>query len=82
MTDTTHNGWTNYETWRINLEIFDGGYWRDMTPERCQEIVEDIICDNSDNNIVQGWAVAFIQNVNWREIANHLNEMEYEEVTL
>jgi hypothetical protein len=24
MTDKTYNGWTNYETWRINLEIFDG----------------------------------------------------------
>ena len=19
-----YNGWTNYETWRVNLEIFDG----------------------------------------------------------
>ena len=24
MTDKTYNGWTNYATWRINLEIFDG----------------------------------------------------------
>jgi hypothetical protein len=24
MTDTTYNGWTNYATWRVNLEIFDG----------------------------------------------------------
>jgi hypothetical protein len=24
MTDNTYNGWTNYATWRINLEIFDG----------------------------------------------------------
>jgi hypothetical protein len=24
MTDKTYNGWTNYETWRVNLEIFDG----------------------------------------------------------
>ena len=21
---TDYNGWTNYETWRVNLEIFDG----------------------------------------------------------
>ena len=21
---TTYNGWTNFETWRINLEMFDG----------------------------------------------------------
>ena len=21
---TTYNGWTNYATWRVNLEVFDG----------------------------------------------------------
>jgi hypothetical protein len=25
---TQYNGWTNYETWRVNLEMLDG-----MTPE-------------------------------------------------
>jgi hypothetical protein len=24
MTDKTYNGWSNYATWRINLEVFDG----------------------------------------------------------
>jgi len=24
MTNNTYNGWTNYATWRVNLEIFDG----------------------------------------------------------
>jgi hypothetical protein len=24
MTDQKYNGWTNYATWRINLELFDG----------------------------------------------------------
>lgn len=24
MTDKTYNGWTNYATWRIQLEVFDG----------------------------------------------------------
>ncbi len=23
MNNLTHNGWTNYATWRVNLEIFD-----------------------------------------------------------
>jgi hypothetical protein len=22
--DKTYNGWTNYATWRVNLEMFDG----------------------------------------------------------
>ena len=24
MKDQKYNGWTNYATWRVNLEIFDG----------------------------------------------------------
>ena len=24
MTNNTYNGWTDYATWRVNLEIFDG----------------------------------------------------------
>jgi hypothetical protein len=30
MTDKTYNGWTNYETWRVNLEIFDGMQLQDL----------------------------------------------------
>ena len=28
--EKTYNGWTNYATWRVNLEIFDGIEPRDM----------------------------------------------------
>ena len=24
MSDTKYNGWTNYATWRVDLEVFDG----------------------------------------------------------
>jgi hypothetical protein len=27
-----YNGWTNYETWRVNLEIFDGFDMDDVLP--------------------------------------------------
>ena len=37
MTDTTYNGWTNYETWAVKLWIDnDEGeyfYWRDMAED-------------------------------------------------
>ena len=33
MKKETYNGWTNYATWRINLEIFDGLY-SDMEGEK------------------------------------------------
>jgi hypothetical protein len=29
MSDTKYNGWTNYATWRVNLEMFDGANWND-----------------------------------------------------
>ena len=36
--DNTYNGWTNYETWRVMLEIFDG-YETDEEVDR--EYVKD-----------------------------------------
>jgi hypothetical protein len=30
--DKTYNGWTNYATWRVNLEIFDGLVLTDLLP--------------------------------------------------
>lgn len=74
----THNGWTNYATWRVNLEMFDNSPWRyelpkDITPEQCQEMVEDFIYDSADN-LVQGWAMAFLSEVNWHEIAEHMRD--------
>ena len=29
MSDKKHNGWTNYATWRVNLEIIDGYDWHE-----------------------------------------------------
>lgn len=29
----TYNGWTNYQTWRVHLEFFDGSTYEDITGE-------------------------------------------------
>ena len=89
--EKTHNGWTNYETWRIAIEMFDGYTAEDLNPstkiatrEGCQEYVEQYLEDciegfniNKYNrhasNIIGGWANAFLEVVNWQEIAEHLN---------
>lgn len=87
---STYNGWTNYATWRVNLEIFDG-----MEPEffgleegeeikltdvheladAMKEHAETMICDyKNETNLAQDYALAFLSDVNWREIAEHFIE--------
>jgi len=87
MNDTKYNGWTNYATWRVNLEVFDGmdimdylGPCADVhtLADRMKEYAENIITDQtSENTISQDYALAFISDVNWYEIAEHYhNEAE------
>jgi hypothetical protein len=80
--DTRHNGWTNYATWRVNLEIFDGidsGYFRSEVrtsdvydlSKRLQEFAENII-DDSGEGLAVDYARAFLADVNFYEIAQHM----------
>ena len=67
-----YNGWTNYETWRVNLEIFDGtNLWEDVTAEFCQDLVEQHI-EQESKGLAFGYAMSFLDDVNWHEIADHL----------
>jgi hypothetical protein len=92
MTDTTYNGWTNYETWRVNLEIFDGfdpkSYYSAcdldnayVLGESLKEYAEQVIFECSDvpQGLAQDYARAFLQAVNWQEIARHMIEDYIEE---
>jgi hypothetical protein len=71
---TTYNGWTNYETWRVNLECFDGldGY---HDADTLKDIAEDIYFNNVDNGLAEGVISAFLSEVNWDEIAESLAEV-------
>ena len=85
---TAYNGWTNYATWRINLEIFDAIDPYDIFPdeqhlwpraglsplvEAIKEYAEGLIYDaGGDGNIAVDYALAFLQDVNWFEIAEAL----------
>jgi hypothetical protein len=77
MKKETYNGWTNYATWRVNLEIFDGLYsdmeGEKVTAESCKEYAEDVLSEGGEG-LVLDYARAFMANVNWHEIAGHLNE--------
>lgn len=87
MTDKTYNGWTNYATWRISLEIFDGVTLEDMNTvevepyevgKYLQEYAEELIfseCRNdAPSTLMEDYARAFFQEVNWYEIAKHIVE--------
>jgi hypothetical protein len=96
MSDTTYNGWTNYATWRINLECVDGLDPRDhgfknVTNEDVSDVydfgeylkgyVEEFLFANSSGLLVEDYARAFLSDVNWYEIAKNLIEAYAEEVT-
>jgi hypothetical protein len=73
---TDYNGWTNYATWRVNLEIFDGmdvaEYFGDQpTPDDMRQFVEDHIIGSTSDGLARDYALAFISDVNWYEIAKH-----------
>ncbi len=73
-TNKTYNGWTNYATWRVNLEVFDGS---DMswTAKSAREFAEELIVEQS-SGIAQDYAFAFLSEVNWHEIAEHYQDEE------
>jgi hypothetical protein len=91
MTDTTYNGWTNYATWRVNLEIFDGNdldelFDLTLPVEQLRHVLQDYVeghiyeAGGGDGNIAVDYALAFLSDVNWYEIAKHMIEDYKEEI--
>lgn len=96
--DDKYNGWTNYATWRIQLELisdyvngmFDAdaewleeqsemsiGDMRDMLKEYAEEAVDT---DNNEHSLAVDYALAFLNEVNWNELAIHALDDLKEEV--
>lgn len=82
-----YNGWTNYATWRINLEIFDGVTLEDLNTNETdpydlkdylQDYAEEMIFSGArlderrPSNLMEDYARAFLSDVNWYEIAEHM----------
>ena len=75
-----YNGWTNYATWRVNLELFDGGDFasdNDLDAydlgQSLREFAEENLSEQG-SGMVLDYALAFLADVNWREIAEHMIE--------
>lgn len=84
--DNRYNGWTNYATWRVNLEIFDGRGTDYFQPEIgsgevytlskiLKEYAESVISDfEAPEGLAMDYARAFLAEVNFYEIAQHMIE--------
>jgi hypothetical protein len=75
MSNNTYNGWTNYATWRVNLEMFDGSD-ESWSADSARDFVEEIIIESTPEGVARDYALAFLSDVNWYEIAEHYQEEE------
>jgi hypothetical protein len=79
-----YQGWTNYWTWKYNLEILNEEYWRELIEEGQFSSIYDLseaIKDDANElagqvspNWAQDWVDAAFSEVNWREIAKSVAE--------
>ena len=81
MSDTTYNGWSNYPTWRINLEILNDINWAEeeieiLNEEMLEDYVENVVFENNGITghlgLMEDYARAFLSEVNYREILESL----------
>lgn len=76
MNKNRYNGWSNYATWRINLEILgDMEFDHPVTYDYLEELVEEIVFNNAVEKdcLAADYARAFISEVNFQEIAENIN---------
>ena len=74
-----YNGWTNYATWRINLEVIqDTEFKEKVSANTVKDIIEEAIFVNFDTcdtpRLIEDYARAFVSQVNFYEIAKCINE--------
>lgn len=86
--DGKYNGWANYATWRVNLEIvedyangllhdeYEGQRFEDVgeLATHLKEHVEEIVGAPLPSLAVD-YATAFLSDVDWYEIAEHYPEL-------
>jgi len=77
-----YNGYTNYPTWRVNLEIISEIDFSEcdyeITADYLEEIVQDIVIYSGNvdevNSLAADYARAFLAEVNYYELASMINE--------
>jgi hypothetical protein len=79
-----YQGWTNYWTWKYNLEILNEEYWRELIDDgefaNVYELAQAIefeaneVAAQVSPNWAQDWIDAAFSYVSWPEIANNVAE--------
>jgi hypothetical protein len=84
MRMSTYNGWTNWETWKVNLELLDGLDASDLNIEHytqdeyyeAGQIISDYVGEilspeYTGDGFVGNIVHDFMHSVDWTEIAKH-----------
>jgi len=71
-----YNGWTNYATWRVNLEIIgDIMFEEQVSAEYLKDLTEECVFEGGNTQrIAEDYARAFLSEVNFHQIAEGINE--------
>lgn len=79
----TYQGWANYATWRIALEMYSDYELNDYEAkldtydlaQHLKEKTEYFVCEDIDNSeLCKSYALAFLAQVDFYEMAQHLKE--------
>ncbi|CAB5187314.1 hypothetical protein UFOVP165_30 [uncultured Caudovirales phage] len=63
---TNYNGWTNYATWRVNLDKYD-------LADTLQEYAAEVVTMGA-SGLALDYAVAFMADVNFCEISDAMRD--------
>ena len=74
-----YNGWTNYETWLVNLEMGLTDDSQAFESRNLDDLIVELrdyaeIAIDSDNTLATNFANIILSRVDWREIAEAILE--------
>ena len=79
MQQIKYNGWTNYETWLVNLWLGDDAPWDITSASQYKEFVEEFLLDQiGPLGFVSDIVKAFLSEVDWSELYEYLQSMKEE----
>lgn len=73
-----YNGWTNYPTWKVSLEILGDINWIEgpcePTIANLKKLIKEIVFKNEDKyGVANNYAREFLKEINYSEILQHIN---------